>query len=42
MVGEYFHYEIGIGASLAVICSLLGGGIGASLLETKRRQKNDA
>ncbi len=37
MIGEYFHFEIGTGASLAIITSLLGGGIGASIFETRRR-----
>lgn len=36
MVAEYFHYEIGTGASLAVICSILGTGIGASVWKNKR------
>lgn len=36
MVAEYFHYEIGTGASLAVICSILGTGIGASIWKNKR------
>jgi len=37
MIGEYFHRDISTGVSLAIICSLLGGGIGASILETKKR-----
>ena len=37
MVAEYFHIAIGTGASLAVICSILGMGIGASILETNRK-----
>lgn len=40
MVGEFYHFEIGTGVSLLVICSLLGGGIGASILENQRRAKN--
>jgi len=35
MVAEYFHYEIGTGASLAVICSILGTGISASVWKNK-------
>lgn len=38
MVGEFFHFDIGTGVSLVVICSLLGGGIGASILENQRRE----
>ena len=40
MIGEYFHYEVGTGVSLSIITSLLGGGIGASILEAKRRNGN--
>ena len=40
MVAEFFHYEIGTGVSLGIISSLLGGGMAASILETKRRDRN--
>lgn len=41
MIAEYFHVEIGIGVSLAVICSLLGTGIVASVIESERKQSNN-
>lgn len=41
MVAEYFHIEIGTGVSLAVICSLLGTGIVASMVETERKRKEN-
>jgi TerC family integral membrane protein len=36
MITEYFLVEIGTGASLGVVCSLLGSGIFASIWENKR------
>lgn len=39
MIAEYFHYEVGIGVSLSVICMLLGCGIGASIWESKLRHQ---
>jgi len=39
MVGEFYHFDIGTGVSLAVICTLLLGGIVASIWENKRREK---
>jgi len=41
MVAEYFHVEIGTGVSLAVICSLLGAGIIASMVDTEKSQSED-
>jgi TerC family integral membrane protein len=41
MVAEYFHIEIGTGVSLAVICSLLGTGIIASIIESERKQREN-
>ncbi len=41
MVAEYFHIEIGTGVSLAVICSLLGSGIVASIIESERKQREN-
>jgi len=38
MVGEFYHFDIGTGVSLVVICSLLGGGIAASILENRKRE----
>ena len=35
MVLEFFHFEVGISVSLGVVISILGGGIGLSVL--KRR-----
>ena len=40
MVGEYFHFELGIGVSLSIICTCLGGGILASIFESKNKDKN--
>eukprot|EP00557_Chaetoceros_sp_GSL56_P006649 CAMPEP_0176489036 /NCGR_PEP_ID=MMETSP0200_2-20121128/7054_1 /TAXON_ID=947934 /ORGANISM="Chaetoceros sp., Strain GSL56" /LENGTH=422 /DNA_ID=CAMNT_0017886111 /DNA_START=59 /DNA_END=1327 /DNA_ORIENTATION=- len=39
MVGEYYHYEISTGVSLAVICTLLGSGILASIVENRQKQQ---
>jgi hypothetical protein len=39
MVGEFYHFDIGTGVSLAVICTLLLGGIVTSIWENKRREK---
>lgn len=39
MVAEYFHYDVGIGISLSVICFLLGSGIIASIWESKLRHQ---
>lgn len=36
MVAEYFHVAIGTGASLGVVCSLLGTGIVASIVDNNR------
>lgn len=33
MVGEYYHYAIGTGLSLVVICTILGGAVAASIWE---------
>lgn len=41
MIAEYFHVEIGIGVSLTVICSLLGIGLIASIIENERKQRED-
>ena len=41
MIAEYFHVEIGTGVSLAVICSLLGAGVVASIVERERQQKDN-
>ncbi len=41
MIAEYFHVEIGTGVSLAVICSLLGAGIIASILESERKSRDN-
>jgi TerC family integral membrane protein len=38
MIGEYFHVVIGTGASLGVICSVLGAGIIASIWENKQKR----
>lgn len=32
---EFYHYEVPISASLGVVVSILGGGIGLSLLKQK-------
>jgi integral membrane protein, TerC family len=37
MVGEYYHYEISTGMSLVVICTVLGGGVIASILENRQQ-----
>jgi TerC family integral membrane protein len=37
MVGEYYHYEISTGVSLVAICTLLGGGVVASILENRQQ-----
>lgn len=37
MIAEYFHFEIGTGTSLGVICSILGTGIIASVWDKKSR-----
>ena len=37
MLGEYFHIEISTGTSLTVVSTLLGCGIGASLIEKRRK-----
>merc|ERR1712038_938325 len=39
MIAEYFHVEISTGTSLAVICSLLGAGVVASIVESDRKRK---
>jgi TerC family integral membrane protein len=39
MIGEYFHVLIGTGASLGVICSVLGAGITASIWENKQSKR---
>ena len=38
MIAEYFHVEIGTGVSLAVICSLLGSGVIASITENEKKK----
>jgi TerC family integral membrane protein len=38
MICEYFHYHIDTGLSLAVICTVLGSGILASMFRSKREQ----
>ena len=35
--GEFFGYDVSIGASLGVITSLLGAGVGFSLLERQEK-----
>jgi len=39
MILEFFHYEIGTGASLGVVTGLLGGGIGLSMLHNKHKER---
>jgi TerC family integral membrane protein len=41
MIAEYFHIEIGTGASLAVICSLLSTGIVASILNSQEERNEN-
>jgi len=41
MIAEYFHIEISTGTSLAVICSLLGAGVVASIVESDRKRKEN-
>lgn len=42
MVGEYYHYEISTGMSLVVICTVLGGGVIASILENRQQLERNA
>ncbi|CAB1102233.1 unnamed protein product [Ectocarpus sp. CCAP 1310/34] len=37
MFAEFFHYEIGVGTSLSVVCGLLAIGVIASVISNKRR-----
>lgn len=39
MALEFFHYEVSIGTSLAVVMGILGGGIGASVIKRNYTQK---
>ena len=40
MIAEYFHYDIPTNVALAVVATLLGTGVGASVIE-KRFQAKD-
>jgi TerC family integral membrane protein len=40
MIAEYCHIDIGTGLSLAVVCSILGTGVIASIMENERRRYN--
>jgi len=40
MIAEYFHFEIGTGTSLAVVCSLLGTGVVASLWQNNMKPED--
>lgn len=39
MIGEYFHYHIDTGLSLAIICAFLGSGVFASIVRSKKLQE---
>jgi TerC family integral membrane protein len=39
MILEYFHMHIGTGASLAVICTLLGGGVAISIFDKRKKEQ---
>lgn len=41
MIGEFFGYEIPTQVALTVVATLLSSGIGASILERRRKEEQD-
>lgn len=42
MILEYFHYHVGTGLSLGVICTLLGGGVALSIWDKRMKEQKRA